>query len=116
GSVLEAATGLTIYGMALAVAGVAVFSAREAVVIFATAILGGCAVGLAVGWSVAQLRARIQDTPVEMTISFLTPYAAFLPAHRLGVSGVIATVAAGLLLGPPRFPLLGPAPPPPCPA
>jgi len=52
-----------------------------------------------VGWIVAQLRARIQDTPVEMTISFLTPYAAFLPAHRLGVSGVIAAVAAGLYLG-----------------
>jgi len=98
-SLLNDATALTIYGMALAVAGGAVFSAREAVVTFAAAILGGCAVGLAVGWIVAQLRARIQDTPVEMTISFLTPYAAFLPAHRLGVSGVIAAVAAGLYLG-----------------
>ena len=98
-SLLNDATALTIYGMALAVAGGAVFSAPEAVVTFAAAILGGCAVGLAVGWIVAQLRARIQDTPVEMTISFLTPYAAFLPAHRLGVSGVIAAVAAGLYLG-----------------
>jgi NhaP-type Na+/H+ or K+/H+ antiporter len=34
-----------------------------------------------------------------MTISLLTPYAAFLPADRLDVSGVIATVAAGLYLG-----------------
>src|SRR2546423_15508655 len=34
-----------------------------------------------------------------MTISLLTPYAAFLPAERLGASGVIATVAAGLYLG-----------------
>jgi NhaP-type Na+/H+ or K+/H+ antiporter len=36
---------------------------------------------------------------VEITISLLTPYAAFLPAQALGVSGVIATVAAGLYLG-----------------
>jgi len=44
-SLLNDATALTIYGMALAVAGGAVFSAREAVVTFAAAILGGCAVG-----------------------------------------------------------------------
>jgi monovalent cation/hydrogen antiporter len=56
-------------------------------------------VGLAVGWIIGQVRARIEDTPVEMTISLLTPYAAFLPAQQLGVSGVIATVAAGLYLG-----------------
>jgi CPA1 family monovalent cation:H+ antiporter len=36
---------------------------------------------------------------VEITISLLTPYIAFLPAERLGASGVIATVAAGLYLG-----------------
>jgi monovalent cation/hydrogen antiporter len=34
-----------------------------------------------------------------MTLSLLTPYAAFLPADRLGASGVIATVVAGLYLG-----------------
>src|SRR6185436_1938697 len=66
---------------------------------FAGAILGGVAIGVAVGWLVSHIRERIQDTPVEMTISLLTPYAAFLPADRLGVSGVIATVAAGLYLG-----------------
>jgi len=44
-------------------------------------MLGGCAVGLAVGWVIAQIRARLEDTPVEITISLLTPYAAFLPAE-----------------------------------
>ncbi len=48
---------------------------------------------------VGQVRQRIEDTPVEITISLLTPYAAFLPAQQLGVSGVIATVVAGLYLG-----------------
>ena len=98
-SLLNDATALTIYSIALAVAAGAVFSPTGAIVTFAGAILGGCAIGIAVGWVIAHVRARIEDTPVEMTISLLTPYAAFLPADRLGASGVIATVAAGLYLG-----------------
>ncbi len=98
-SLLNDASALTIYSIALAVAAGAVFSPTGAIVTFAGAILGGCAIGIAVGWVIAHLRARIEDTPVEMTISLLTPYAAFLPADRLGASGVIATVAAGLYLG-----------------
>jgi CPA1 family monovalent cation:H+ antiporter len=98
-SLLNDATALTIYSVALAVAAGGVFSATTAAVTFAGAMLGGCAIGLAVGWGIAHIRARLQDTPVEMTISLLTPYAAFLPAQRLDASGVIATVAAGLYLG-----------------
>jgi CPA1 family monovalent cation:H+ antiporter len=61
--------------------------------------LGGSAIGLAVGWVIAQIRTRLEDTPVEITISLLTPYGAFLPAEQLGASGVIATVVTGLYLG-----------------
>jgi hypothetical protein len=75
---------------------------------FAVALLGGTAIGLAMGWIVAHVRARIEDTPVEMTISLLTPYAAFLPAQQLGVSGVIASVAAGLYLGRRGSQIMGP--------
>jgi CPA1 family monovalent cation:H+ antiporter len=69
------------------------------VLTFTGALVGGTAIGLAVGFVIGQVRERIQDTPVEITISLLTPYAAFLPAQQLGASGVIATVAAGLYLG-----------------
>jgi CPA1 family monovalent cation:H+ antiporter len=98
-SLLNDATALTIYGIALAVAAGAVFSPTTALVTFTAAMLGGCVIGVAVGWIIAHIRARLEDTPVEMTISLLTPYAAFLPADRLDASGVIATVAAGLYLG-----------------
>jgi CPA1 family monovalent cation:H+ antiporter len=98
-SLLNDATALTLYGMALTVGAGAAFSATTAVVTFAGAVLGGAVIGVAVGWMIAHIRARIEDTPVEMTISLLTPYAAFLPADRLEVSGVIAAVAAGLYLG-----------------
>jgi Na+/H+ antiporter len=98
-SLLNDATALTIYSIALAVASGRAFSPGTAVVTFAGAMLGGCAIGIAVGWIIAHIRARLEDTPVEMTISLLTPYAAYLPAERLDASGVIATVAAGLYLG-----------------
>ena len=98
-SLLNDATALTIYGIALAVAAGAIFSITSAVVTFAIAMVGGCVIGVAVGWIVAHIRARLEDTPVEMTISLLTPFAAYLPAEHLGASGVIATVAAGLYMG-----------------
>jgi len=45
------------------------------------------------------VRTRLEDLPVELTVSLLTPYAAYLPAELLGASGVLATVTAGLYLG-----------------
>src|SRR5262245_41654885 len=107
-SLLNDATALTIYGIALVVAAGGVFSPGAAVARFTGAIVGGVAIGVVVGWLVAHIRARIEDTPVEITISLLTPYAAFLPADRLGVSGVIATVAAGLFLGHRGSRIMGP--------
>ena len=98
-SLLNDATALTIYSVAVAAAAGRSLSATTTAATFGVAIVGGSAIGLAVGWTVAQIRSRLQDTPVEITISLLTPYAAFLPAEQIGASGVIATVAAGLYLG-----------------
>jgi CPA1 family monovalent cation:H+ antiporter len=98
-SLLNDATALTIYGVAITVAVGGAFRPSTGALTFAGALVGGSAIGLAVGFVIGQVRERIQDTPVEITISLLTPYAAFLPAQQLGASGVIATVAAGLYLG-----------------
>jgi CPA1 family monovalent cation:H+ antiporter len=107
-SLLNDATALTIYGIAITVAGGGVFRPSAGALTFTLALLGGAVIGLAVGGIIGQLRARIEDTPVEMTISLLTPYAAFLPAQGLGVSGVMATVAAGLYLGRRGSHIMGP--------
>src|SRR5207247_10106022 len=60
---------------------------------------GGTAIGLAVGWLIAHVRARLAALPVEITVSLLTPYAAYLPAELVGVSGVLAAVTTALYLG-----------------
>jgi monovalent cation/hydrogen antiporter len=98
-SLLNDATALTLYRIALAVALGGGFSASTAGMIFSGALVGGCVIGVVVGWLIAQIRMRIEDTPVEITISLLTPFAAYLAAERLGASGVISTVVAGLTLG-----------------
>jgi len=46
-----------------------------------------------------RLRRRLENPPVELTISLLTPFAAYLIADQLAVSGVLSTVSAGLYVG-----------------
>jgi Na+/H+ antiporter len=75
------------------------FSAVDAGLEFLGAAAGGIAIGLVVGFVVAEIRRRLDDTPSEITISLLTGYAAFIPAHELHLSGVLAAVTAGIYLG-----------------
>jgi CPA1 family monovalent cation:H+ antiporter len=99
-SLLNDATALTIYRAAVgAAAAAAAFSVVGSLASFVFVALGGILVGLAIGWVAVWVRTRITDTPVEVTISLLTPYAAYLPAEAFGVSGVLAAVTAGLYIG-----------------
>ncbi len=41
----------------------------------------------------------LSDTPIGIAATLLAPAAAYIPAEELGLSGVLATVAAGLVLG-----------------
>lgn len=93
------ATALVSYKVAVAAAVGGSFSAIDAGIEFVGAAAGGIAIGLAVGYVIAEIRRRISDPPTEITISLFTGYAAFLPADELGLSGVLASVTAGLYLG-----------------
>jgi CPA1 family monovalent cation:H+ antiporter len=98
-SLVNDATALVAYRVAVAAAVGGTFSAVDAGLEFLGAAAGGIAIGLAVGYVVAEIRRRIDDTPTELTISLLTAYAAFIPADELGLSGVLAAVTTGLYLG-----------------
>jgi Na+/H+ antiporter len=93
------ATALTIYRLAVVAVGSAGLSLTEAAATFAFVAVGGVVVGVAVAGIAAWLLSLFEDPPVEVLASLLVPFAAYLPAEEIGVSGVIATVAAGLLLG-----------------
>jgi Na+/H+ antiporter len=60
---------------------------------------GGVAIGFVVGWVIAEIRKRVNDVNTELTISLFSAYGAFVPADQLGVSGVLAVVTCGLVLG-----------------
>jgi CPA1 family monovalent cation:H+ antiporter len=59
---------------------------------------GGVALGLLTGWLVDGIERHINDGPIEITLSILTPYAAYLAAQAAHASGVLAVVACGLFL------------------
>ena len=98
-SLFNDASALVTYQAALAAAATAAFSPVEAGVNFVVEGLGGIAVGVVVGVAITQLRARLREPAVEITIGLLTPWAAYLPAEHLNVSGVLAAVSAGLCVG-----------------
>jgi Na+/H+ antiporter len=94
------ATALVAYRMAVAAAVAGSFSLGAATIRFLWTGAGGVVVGLIVGRGIAWVRRRLGKEPVvENTISLLTPFATFIPAERIGVSGVLAVVAVGLYLG-----------------
>jgi CPA1 family monovalent cation:H+ antiporter len=93
------ATALVAYRVAVIATVEGSFSLGEAVGRFAVAVIGGVAIGLAVGWIIAFIRARTEDPEVSITISLLSGYAAFIPADKLGVSGVLAAVTTGIYMG-----------------
>jgi len=98
-SLVNDATALVAFRVAVAAAVGGTFSILDAGLEFVWSSLGGIAIGLAMGWLVAEIRRRIEDTPTEITISLFTGYAAFVPAHQVGASGVLAAVTAGIYLG-----------------
>jgi Na+/H+ antiporter len=93
---LNDATALTAYQVAVAAATGAGFSMLHASGQFALAALGGVVVGLAIAWVSRQLYRRLDDSLLETAMSLATPFAAYLAAEQVHASGVLAVVVAGL--------------------
>lgn len=98
-SLVNDASALIAYRVAVAAAIGGSFSLLDATLDFVVAVVGGIGIGLLVGAAIAAIRRRLDDIPVEITISIFSGYIAYLPAEGLGVSGVLAAVTAGLYLG-----------------
>ena len=109
-SLLNDASALIVYRLAV-VAGAAAASSvafslgsaaadvAGAVVAFVVVGAGGLAVGAIVGAIVTRTLHRTGDPVIEIIVTLLAPATAYIAAEQFGVSGVLATVVAGLITG-----------------
>jgi Na+/H+ antiporter len=98
-SLVNDATALVALQFAIAALVTGTFSLGDATIRFTWVAAGGIAFGLLVGLVMRWVQSHLDDPPIQITVSLLTPFVAYLPAERLHVSGVLATVASGIFLG-----------------
>jgi len=98
-SLVNDAVALIIYRFGIVAVMTGTFSLGEAVLEFPIVALGGVLIGWLVGMGVHWIQKRLDDPPVQITISLLAPFMAYLPAEQLELSGVLAVVTAGLYIG-----------------
>jgi Na+/H+ antiporter len=101
-ALMNDATGLVTFKFALVAALTGVFSLADASLTFVLVAMGGLAVGIALSWLVGRLRvwmiARGWDDPAtHVVFMLLLPFAAYVLAERLGASGILSAVAAGMM-------------------
>ena len=97
-SLVNDSSGLVAYQFAVAAVVYGTFSLAMASLQFVLVSVGGIAVGLAAGWCVLQIHRRLNNTPLEITMTIVTPFAIYLIADAIHVSAVLAVVSAGLYL------------------
>ena len=98
-SLLNDATALTAYRVALGVALGGAASVWKGVGLFGLAVVVGVAVGVVLGIVGAFFLHKLSDSLVEVAIFLLLPFGAYALAEQLQGSGVLAVVSAGILLG-----------------
>ena len=97
-SLLNDGTGLVLFAIALQVVHTPI-GPGEAVLTFAGTVVISAAIGLGTGWLASRAMRLTADHLVELTISVVLAYGSYLLADQLHLSGVIATVTAGIILG-----------------
>jgi CPA1 family monovalent cation:H+ antiporter len=96
---LNDATALTLLSVAVAAAVGDGFSTPAALGQFVVSAAGGVAAGVVVAYGVRPLRRIRRDPLASNAVSLATPFVAYLLAESVHVSGVLAVVVAGLIIG-----------------
>jgi len=97
-SLFNDASGLVLFRFAIAAAVTSSFNATDALTSFLLLAIGGALVGTVVGTAWVLLLRRLGDEYLMIAASILTPWTAYLFSEMIHVSGVIATVTAGLIM------------------
>jgi monovalent cation/hydrogen antiporter len=98
-AMLNDATALVAYRLAVAVAVSGTFAVGSAAVDFVLSAVGGIAVGLACGFIEVRVLRRQADTALTIFLTVGAAYGAYIAGEEAGVSGVLAAVTSGIYLG-----------------
>jgi len=103
-SLVNDASALVILRLAIGALGVSAFSMWDGAIEFVLVSAGGIVIGLLGAILAIRLHrwlevTKLADSKLQITITLLTPFAVYLPAEHLHVSGVLAVVTAGLWVG-----------------
>lgn len=107
-SLINDASSLVLYRLAVAAVAAGALAPEEAALSFALVAAGGGLVGYIVARLANWAFTRLNDPLLETALSFLVAYASFLAAEAVHVSGVIAVVTTGLIIGQSQHRVLSP--------
>ena len=101
-ALLNDASGLVAFKFALAATLTGVFSLRDASLQFLMVAIGGLLVGMLLSYTLGQLRAWMiergwEEPAPHVLLLLLLPFAAYVAAEHLGLSGILSAVAAGMM-------------------
>ena len=98
-SLFNDGTAAVLFTIALAAMTGTAFSAWQAASSFVTTFLGGCVCGGLMSWLALLLVGKTEDYLIEITFSTMAAYGSFLVAEHFHLSGVMATLTAGIIFG-----------------
>jgi Na+/H+ antiporter len=98
-SLVNDGVGLVAFSIALTAVQRGNFSVVDGLLEFVRVSIGGIAFGLALSFVLERVRRRIHQPLLEIAVSLAVPYLAYIPAQRLHLSGILATVACGVYFG-----------------
>lgn len=102
-ALINDASGVVSFQFAIAAATTGAFSLADAGLSFALSFFGGIALGLVLGFAaivvLSVMRSRgVESTTAHVVFEVFMPFVVFLAAEHVGVSGILAVVAAGLMM------------------
>jgi monovalent cation:H+ antiporter, CPA1 family len=98
-SLMNDGTGAAMFAIALTTLAGSTFGFGDAAATFLLVSVGGLMIGAATGFICTWLMGRVSDHLVEITLSVVAAWGSFLLAEHFGLSGILASVAAGLVIG-----------------
>jgi CPA1 family monovalent cation:H+ antiporter len=100
-SLLNDASALLIYRLALGALATSSFSIGSAAPTFLTGVVGSVLAGPAVAWLTMRLTRNVRDVPTSIIVQFITTFGVWILAERIGLSGVLTMVCFALAVARP---------------